>query len=97
KNQVNTFGSFNNLFLEWNIIKGLTLRTQGGLTVDAGTNNVYVPSTLAYSTSPFANLSTPVLDGIASSVAESKTFDWIWQNTLNYTKSFESGHNLSAL
>ncbi|MCO5235188.1 MAG: TonB-dependent receptor [Chitinophagaceae bacterium] len=97
KNQVNTFGSFNNLFLEWNIIKGLTLRTQGGLTVDAGTNNAYVPSTLAYGTSPFANLSTPVLTGISSSVAESKTFDWIWQNTLNYTKSFESGHNLSAL
>lgn len=97
KNQVNTFGSFNNLFLEWNIIKGLTLRTQGGLTVDAGTNDVYVPSTLAYFTSPYANLSTPVLSGIASSVAESKTFDWIWQNTLDYTKNFESGHNLSAL
>lgn len=97
KNRSNSFGAFNNLFLEWKLLKGLTLRTQGGLTIDAGTNDIYVPSTLAYGTSPFANLSNPVLSGIASSTAQSKTFDWIWQNTLDYTKSFSSGHNLSAM
>ncbi len=97
KNKTNSFGVLNNLFLEWKPVEGLTIRTQGGLTVGSTFNSQYIPATLANSQAVFANLSTPNLGGIASSVANGRTFNWIWQNTFTYNKTIKRDHNFTAL
>ncbi len=91
------FGLINNLFLEWKPLAGLKFRTQGGALIGAGISETYTPSTLASLVSPFANLSSPQLNGIASSAGNSRDIDWVWENNMTYDKSFGNAHNLSAM
>lgn len=97
KNEQQYSGLLSNGYLQWEPLSGLQFKTQGGVSTGAATAEDYTPSTLAYAGAPFANLSNPLLAGIASQVTNSRTTDWVWENTLNYTKSFGSAHNLSAL
>lgn len=91
------FGLVNNLFLEWKPLPGLKLKTQGGAAIGSSVDDNYTPSTLASLVSPFANLSSPLLAGIASSAGNSRDIDWVWENNLTYDKSFGNRHNLSAM
>jgi len=97
ENRQNTLNLFNNAYLSWQPIDGLEIKTQGGATVSALTNQTYIPSTLAYATSPFANLSTPSLAGIQSQTNSGRNIDWVWENTATYTRNFNDVHNLSGL
>lgn len=97
QNRQNTLNLFNNAYLSWQPIDGLEIKTQGGATISSRTNETYIPSTLAYSTSPFANLSTPSLAGIQSQANSGRNIDWVWENTATYSRNFNDAHNLSGL
>lgn len=97
ENKVNTLDLFNNVYLNWQPIDGLELKTQGGVTVSSVGNNTYIPSTLAYATSPYANLSTPSLAGIQSQANSGRNIDWVWENTATYKRNFNDVHNLTGL
>ncbi len=97
KDRNSRFGVQNNLFLEWEPLEGLVLNTKGGALISAGFSEEYIPSTLASSRASFANISSPDLRAIGSSSGVSRSIDWIWENTLNYTRSIENTHNFSGL
>ncbi len=97
KDQSNRFSIQNNLFLEWQIVQGLKFRSQGGALLLSGSRETYLPSTLASSVAPFANISTPQLSGIASSASNNRGVDWIWENNLTYSNHFGGSHNLTAM
>lgn len=90
-------GLLSNAFLQWEPLKGLQLRSQGGVTAGATTYTEYTPSTLAYGSAAFANLSNPLLTGIASQVANNRVNGWLWENTLNYSKTLQSGHTFGGM
>ncbi len=69
ENKQNYSGLLSNIFLQWEPIKGLQFKSQGGVTAGATTYSEYTPSTLAYASAPFANLSNPQLTGLASQVS----------------------------
>ncbi|CAL1517216.1 TonB-dependent receptor [Chitinophaga sp. MM2321] len=97
KNEQQYSGLLSNIFLQWEPIKGLEFKTQGGITNGSTTVEEYTPSTLGYSGAPFANLSSPVLSGIASQVNNNRIIGWLWENTLTYSKTLRDDHHLSAL
>ncbi|MGM9509067.1 SusC/RagA family TonB-linked outer membrane protein [Larkinella sp. GY13] len=97
KNQANSYRLLSNTFLEWEPIQGLKLRTQGGISLESTARETYVPPTLAYDGAPTASLSSPNFNGIASEATNNRTIDYVWENTLTYTKRLNSGHNFSGL
>lgn len=97
ENEQQYSGLLSNVFLQWEPVKGLVIKSQGGVTAGATTYTEYTPSTLAYGSAPFANLSNPLLTGIASQVQSNRINGWLWESTLNYTKSLKGGHNLGGM
>ncbi len=97
QNRIQGFSVQNNLFLEYEIIPGLKLKSQGGALITTGDQAIYTPATLANSLSPFANLSTPSLAGIAASASSTRTVDWVWENNLNYQTRIGEDHNFGAM
>jgi len=97
QNKNQTFSFQNNLFLELELAQGLKLRSQGGALIGTSSQEAYIPSNLANSTSPFANITTPSLAGIASSAQSSRYVDWVWENNLTYQKRISDDHNFGAM
>ncbi|MBC8152999.1 MAG: TonB-dependent receptor [Bacteroidetes bacterium] len=97
KNQANSYRLLSNAFLEWEPVKGLKLRTQGGISLESTSRATYIPPTLAYDGAPTASLSNPNFNGIASEATNNRTIDYVWENTLTYTRRLSAGHNFSAL
>lgn len=97
KNQNDQFRLFNNGFLEYEVVPGLKLKTQGGLSLEMLTQDVYVPSTLSTDATPLANLSNPQLTGVYSAITNARRIDYIWENTATYDRRFEAGHHLNGL
>ncbi|AWO01002.1 SusC/RagA family TonB-linked outer membrane protein [Chitinophaga alhagiae] len=97
ENKQNYSGLLSNVFLQWEPLKGLQIRSQGGVTAGATTYSEYTPSTLAYASAPFANLSNPLLTGLASQVTSNRVAGWLWENTVNYSRSLKGGHNLAGM
>lgn len=97
KNQANSYRLLSNAFLEWEPVRGLKLRTQGGISLESTSRETYIPPTLSYDGAPTASLSSPNFNGIGSEAINNRTIDYVWENTLTYTKRLNSGHNLSAL
>lgn len=97
KDQTDQFSIQNNLFIEWALLKNLTFRSQGGALITTSTAETYIPSTLANTVAPYANITNPLLNGIAASATSSRTFDWIWENHLTYQPQLGVNHNLTAM
>ncbi|MDR2775260.1 MAG: TonB-dependent receptor [Tannerella sp.] len=98
QHHLNSFNLLTNAFLQWEPLKGLVIRTQGGATVGSAIETEYVPSTLS-SGSAFtsANLSTPELGAIRSRERSYRAIDWVWENTATYTFNLRSKHHLTAM
>lgn len=97
ENEQKYSGLLSNAYLQWEPVKGLIIRSQGGVSTGATTYTEYTPSTLAYGSAPLANLSNPLLTGIASQVTSNRTVGWLWENTLNYSRALKGGHNLGGM
>ncbi|MGV3604568.1 MAG: SusC/RagA family TonB-linked outer membrane protein [Dyadobacter fermentans] len=91
------FAVQNNLYVQWEIMKGLKFRSQGGALLANAGNETYLPSTLANPVAPFANNSNPLLAGIAASSTNGRAIDWVWENNLTYANRFGTDHNVNAM
>ncbi|MBX2844336.1 MAG: TonB-dependent receptor [Flammeovirgaceae bacterium] len=83
------------IYAEYEIIDGLKFKTQGGLEYRNGQNNAFVPY--------FDDAMNDVLKGQhfseKSTITKNsnKTQAIIWTNSLNYSKTFNEIHNITAL
>jgi TonB-linked SusC/RagA family outer membrane protein len=82
--------------LEYAVIKDLTIKTSFGAEMIAERRNFYIPATLANGSAPNANLSTPILAGINAQQRTATTYNWVWENTLNYARIVDN-HKIEAL
>ncbi len=86
-----------NMYFQYEIIKGLTLKVNFGAETINGRRNTFLPSTMAYNNSTNASFSTPNLRGIASSQGTNQTYNWLLENTLNYDKKIGDHHTFALL
>lgn len=97
KDKTNSFKGLMIGNLEYEIVKDLTFKTALGGEIISERRNFYIPATLANGSAPGANLNNPVLAGINAQQRNSNTYNWVWENTLNYNRRFGSEHRLEAL
>jgi len=97
KDKANSFKGLMIGYLEYEIIKNLNFKTTLGGEAIFNRRNYYIPATLANGSAPNANLSTPTLAGINAQQQNSNSYNWVWENTLNYTKTIKGGHKFDLL
>lgn len=78
-------------YAQYDIMKGLNLRTQGSWNYRNYTRDYYRPASLPNSTNR-----TPPSNPIAESRTKSK-YTWVWETTLNYNKTINKIHKINAL
>ena len=89
KEELNNHRSYGNIFADINIIPGLTFRSSAGLDLNNYMGSFYRSNSLLYRTSKTG-------DPYAQSSSGS-SYNWLWENTVNYKTSFSNVHNLSML
>ena len=89
KEELNNHRSYGNIFADYNIIPGLTFRSSAGLDLNNYMGSFYRSNSLLYRTSKSG-------DPYAQSSSGS-SFNWLWENTVNYKTTFSNVHNLSML
>jgi len=77
-------------YVEYEIIKNLSIKTQGSWNYNNYVRDYYRPATLPNSTDRL-----PPSNPIAESRTKNK-YTWVWENTLNYKKKINN-HSLSGL
>jgi TonB-linked SusC/RagA family outer membrane protein len=85
-----------NGYLTWQLIKGLEATTRVGATLQTANRNTWIPSFLATTQNALASRNNPLLANIYSTERLEQSIDWLWENTLRYTKSIGE-HNVEAL
>ncbi len=83
--------------LDYQIIKGLTFRTNFGFEAIVTNRRWFVPSTLMTDNAPAANLSNPLLSNVRARVTNGTNYNFVSENTLSYSTVFNKDHNLSLL
>jgi len=83
--------------IDYEILKGLTLRSNLGAELIDTRRVYYVPPTLPSGNSPNANLSRPILQGVDSRQINSTNYNWLWENTATYTRYLGKDHNITLL
>lgn len=83
------FATTGNIFFDYIIMNGLTLRSSFGANINNTLSSEYYPSTLGRSAPP------PSIPTASSSTAFRT--EWVNTNTATYTTTFRKKHNLSAL
>jgi len=96
KDRSNSFKGLMIGTLDYQVIKNLTFKTTFGAEMISERRNFYIPATLANGSAPNANLNTPVLAGINAQQRNSSVYNWVWENTLTYTKAIKD-HRIEAL
>lgn len=82
-------------FLEVDIFKGLTAKTFGSIQYTDRRNTFFEPSDF-----PADGALTPNLSGTRQAragISELTNFNWIWENTLNYSTVIADDHRVDAL
>ncbi|MDN5283988.1 MAG: hypothetical protein JWR38_262 [Mucilaginibacter sp.] len=97
KDRTTTGRLLSNTALSYDIIKGLTFKTSLGFEAIVNNRNWFVPSTLMSDNAPTANLSNPILSNVRARITQATNYNWVSENTLNYTRIFNKDHNLSLL
>lgn len=87
-NERNNVKIFGNLFAEIQIIEDLKFKTNFGVNYTTFKSETFNP------TYEEPNAHRAIND---LSVGNQIKFDWVWSNTLNYTKTFNDKHNLNVL
>jgi TonB-dependent starch-binding outer membrane protein SusC len=83
-----------NLYAEWDITKDLRFRTTGGANLSKGRNEVF-NNTKTRGGSPLTTQGQN--NGVNGSAFDINTNDFVNENTLTYTKHFNSNSSLTAL
>ena len=97
KDHTNSLRGLGSSYLEWDIFKGLTFKTAFGAEALFNRRNWYIPATLATASSTLANLSNPLTAGINSMQTNSNNYNWVWENTLNYSATLWQDHKVNLL
>ena len=84
QDKTNAFRGLFISYLEYEIMKNLSFKTSLGGETIFSRRNYYIPATLANGSAPAANLSNPILTGINAQQQNANTYNWVWENTLNY-------------
>ncbi len=82
-------------FLEFDIAKGLTAKTFGSIQYIDRRTTTFEPSDF-----PGSGALTPNVTGTQQATAgitEATNFNWVWENTLRYSKTFNEVHNINVL
>lgn len=97
QDKTRSYQLLSSLFLQYDILQNLTFRTSLGSELIAGKRDIYLPPTVATRQAPTANLSTPVFEGINASSFNELNTNWLWENTLTYSRQFLKHHTLTVL
>ena len=84
-------------FLEYEVLKGLTLRTNFGTELLTNRRAIYVPANLPTNNSRTANISNPILNNIDARQLNGTNYNWVWENTATYNRVFAADHNVTLL
>ncbi|HSC38825.1 MAG TPA: SusC/RagA family TonB-linked outer membrane protein, partial [Chitinophagaceae bacterium] len=97
RDRTNSFRGLGISYLEWEVLHGLTFKTSFGGEILTSRRNWYIPATLATASSTNANLSNPLLAGLNAMQTNSNSYNWVWENTLNYIKTIGLDHKINAI
>ena len=97
QDRTNALRALGSTFLDFEVIKGLHLRTNFGAEVLNNRRGIYVPATLPTNNSRTANLSRPVLSNIDARQLNSTNLNWVWENTATYNRTLGTDHSLTLL
>ncbi|OWP63695.1 SusC/RagA family TonB-linked outer membrane protein [Hymenobacter amundsenii] len=84
-------------FLDFEVIKGLHLRTNLGAELINSRRAIYVPATLSTASNQTANLSNPILNNVDARRLNSTNMNWLWENTATYNRTFGINHSATVL
>ena len=89
KEELNNHRSYGNIYADINVIPGLTFKSSAGLDLNNYMGSFYRSNSLLYRTSKSG-------DPYGQSSSGS-SYNWLWENTVNYKTSISNVHNLSML
>ena len=84
-------------YLDFEVIKGLHLRTNFGAEALGNRRGIYVPATLPTNNARTANISRPALNNVEARQLNNTNYNWVWENTASYNRAFGTDHNLTLL
>lgn len=87
----NVFQNLGIAFIEWEIIKGLKVKSSLNTNYTSSKNFQYIPSTVGGSNKP------PTKGTGRSSTSRGSGLNWLIENTLTYEKTFNKKHRLNAM
>jgi TonB-linked SusC/RagA family outer membrane protein len=96
QDKTSSFRGLGYLFAEYQVLKGLTFRTNVGGEIINNRRNWYVPATLATNSAPTANFSNPILANINARQQNNTSTNWLWENLLTYSTSIRD-HRFTVL
>ncbi|RYU77852.1 SusC/RagA family TonB-linked outer membrane protein [Hymenobacter persicinus] len=97
QDRTNSVRALGSSFLDFELLKGLNLRSSFGAELVNNRRAIYVPATLGTVNNAGANLSTPILNNIDARQANSTNLNWVWENTATYNRQLGLDHNLTLL
>jgi TonB-linked SusC/RagA family outer membrane protein len=97
KDRANVVRALGTTFLDFEVIKGLNLRTNFGAELINNRRGIYVPATLGTAGNQGANLSNPILNNVDARRINGTNMNWVWENTASYNRNFGTNHNLTLL
>lgn len=92
KNEIEHYNLLSNLFLEYELLEGLKYKTSFAVSYNKYQNEYYRPSELE--TRGRNNFGIPSIP--TARLSSTNIYNWIFENTLNYTKSFDN-HSFDIL
>ncbi|OGX87037.1 hypothetical protein BEN47_12025 [Hymenobacter lapidarius] len=93
-NAVRALGS---MFLDFEVLEGLHLRTNFGSEIINSRRGIYVPATLGTASNQSANLSNPILNNVDARRLNSTNLNWVLENTATYNRTFALDHSVTLL
>jgi TonB-linked SusC/RagA family outer membrane protein len=78
-----------NTYVEWNIIDGLTFKTAANANIEDSHFTSYWNEGQKWGYSGWVNAT--------GNLITMQSFNWVWENTLNYNKTFNKDHAVTAL
>lgn len=91
------FKLIGNAYLQAEPVKGLKLKTSFGGEYGSNSRLWSIPATMAYDNNTLANLSNPITGNVQSALSKGNRYNWVWENTANYSTVINADHNIDAV
>ncbi|MBJ6108224.1 TonB-dependent receptor [Hymenobacter sp. BT523] len=97
KDRTSSVRGLGSAFLDFELLKGLNLRTNFGAELINNRRAIYVPATLSTVNNASANLSNPILNNIDARQVNNTNLNWVWENTATYNRKLGADHDVTLL